>query len=330
MSRILLLALILFSLLQPGICAAEDDHHHHEVHDSAHNGHTEEAHDKHKNENELPTFIEISPQMAKESGVIISKVKRDTIVEEVSLPGEISVNGNTLVHIAPRFPGTLKIVAKQIGEKVRVGDLLAKIQSNESLSLYEIKSEIDGTIIDKDSAAGEFVTNEKIIFTIANFDTVWVNAAVYTNQIGLVKKGQQVIVESKSNNLTQVGTIDYIRPTLSESTRTALARVVLQNNEKKWFPGMFVNVKTKVPSTKAALLIPSESAVFLDNAYVAFIPGESPDGHNGFEIRPIKVGKDNGQTVEVIEGLEKGLSIASGNTYILKAELGKGSAEHSH
>ena len=330
MNKYILLGLIILFFIQPVTLIAEDDHHHDHAHHSPHDDHSNESHDSHKDSDDHAAFIEISLEASKKSGVTVSEVKRDTIVEEVSLPGEISVNGNTLVHIAPRFPGTLKTVAKQIGETVRVGDLLAKIQSNESLSLYEIKSEIDGTIIDKDSAAGEFVTNEKIIFTIANFDTVWVNAAVYTNQIGQIKEGQQVVVESKSNNLTQVGTIDYIRPTLSESTRTALARVVLQNNEKKWFPGMFVKVKAKVPSNKSALLIPSESAVFLDNAYVAFIPGKSPDGHDGFEIRPIKVGKDNGKTVEVLNGLENGLSVASGNTYLLKAELGKGSAEHSH
>ena len=160
----------------------EDDHKEHgpaqEEHD--HDSHAEESHGSHEDEDGYQTFVEISPEMAKKSGVTISQVKRDFITEELSLPGEISVNGNNLVHVVPRFPGTLKSVEKQIGEKVRAGDLLAKVQSNESLSIYEIRSEIDGTIVDKDSGAGEFVTSEKLIFTIANFDTVWVNTAIYT------------------------------------------------------------------------------------------------------------------------------------------------------
>jgi len=352
MNRTVFLAIILTLLLQPGVCIAEDGHLHHEQdnhtedshggleddhkehgpaqeeHD--HDSHAEESHGSHEDEDGYQTFVEISPEMAKKSGVTISQVKRDFITEELSLPGEISVNGNNLVHVVPRFPGTLKSVEKQIGEKVRAGDLLAKVQSNESLSIYEIRSEMDGTIVDKDSGAGEFVTSEKLIFTIANFDTVWVNTAIYTNQIGLIQEGQQVEVESKSNNLTQLGTIDYIRPTLSETTRTALARVVLPNGERKWFPGMFVKVKAKVSSPDKSLLIPSESVVFMDNKYVAFISGKSPDGHSGFEIVPIKIGKNNGETIEVLEGLKEGLSVASGNTYLLKAELGKGSAEQCH
>ncbi len=93
---------------------------------------------------------------------------------------------------------------------------------------------------------------------------------------------------------------------------------------------MFVNVTVELPSSKSKLLIPVESAVFVGNEYVAFVKGLSSDGHAGFDRRDIEIGDDDGRFVEVLEGLSEGDEIASGETFILKAELGKGSAGHNH
>ncbi len=329
--------------LNSSVCFAEDnghdDHGHegsahgekstggHQGHDD-HEGHKGE-HDDHGDEHE-EGFIEISKEKAERAGISISKVIKGNLETSLILPGEVAINGDSLVHVAPRFEGTLKKVAKHVGEKVKKGSLLATVQSNESLSVYEIRSETSGVVIDKDASLGEFVTNDKILFTIANFDTVWINAAVHMNDLRSVKKGQVALIHSKTTSTAQQGAITYIRPTLSKTTRTALARIVLENTKGKWLPGMFVNVSISLTSANSKLLIPSESAVFVSNEYVAFVKATAPDGEQGFEQRDIKIGKDNGVLVEVLSGLKLGESVASGETFILKAELGKGSAEHSH
>ena len=339
MTLILVLTAFVYLSLQPLAVIAEDGHNHSEHgSEEKRSQHGSAAlkvnefikKDKDPHEDHIDGFIRMSSVIAKKSKLTISKAYRENFIEIVNLPGEVAVNGNTIVHVAPRFSGTLKIVARQIGEKVKPGDLLVKIQSNESLSIYDIYSEIDGIIIDKDSSVGEFVTNKKVIFTIANFDTIWVNAAVYSNHLSSIKEGQAVRVISKSNNLSQIGTIDYLRPTLSEETRTALARIVLKNPDSKWFPGMFVNVEIKLSSNRKSLIIPSESAVFIQNQYFVFIPDKDLNGDEGFKKQRILIGKSNENKIEVIDGLKENDEIASGNTYILKAELGKGSTEHSH
>jgi cobalt-zinc-cadmium efflux system membrane fusion protein len=52
-------------------------------------------------------------------------------------------------------------------------------------------------------------------------------------------------------------------------------------------------------------------------------------GHNGFEPRPVSTGRTDGQWIEIASGLEPGETYAAANSFILKAELGKGSAEHA-
>ncbi len=50
----------------------------------------------------------------------------------------------------------------------------------------------------------------------------------------------------------------------------------------------------------------------------------------GFEARTVQLGRSDGEISEVLAGIEPGESYATINSYILKAELGKGSAEHGH
>ena len=351
MNKILLTIIACAALIWPTVSFAEDSHDHdhekehslqtedsdhddHKGHDHGKESEAEEDHEGHDHgghgDEHDEGFVEIPEKKAEKAGITTSKVVKGNLDQTLVLPGEVTINGDLLVHVAPRFEGTIKKVAKHVGENVKKGDLLATVQSNESLSVYEIKAETNGIVIDKDASHGEFATNDKVLFTIANFDTVWVNAAVHTNDLLSVKKGLTATIRSKTTNTTQTGTIDYVRPTLNENTRTALARIVLDNPNRKWLPGMFVNVSLNLTSSRSNLLIPSESAVFVENEYVAFVKATASDGEQGFEKRDIRIGQDNGEQIEVLSGLKLGETVASGETFILKAELGKGSAEHSH
>ena len=51
-------------------------------------------------------------------------------------------------------------------------------------------------------------------------------------------------------------------------------------------------------------------------------------GEEGFEEHPVKLGGSDGEMTEVLEGVKAGDIYVGANSYILKAELGKGSAEH--
>ena len=60
------------------------------------------------------------------------------------------------------------------------------------------------------------------------------------------------------------------------------------------------------------------------------VQAKAPDGDEGFEVRHLKTGRSDGQWVEIVDGLKAGEVVAAGNTFLLKAEMGKSSAEHSH
>ena len=49
-----------------------------------------------------------------------------------------------------------------------------------------------------------------------------------------------------------------------------------------------------------------------------------------FEARPLKLGRSDGKMVEVLSGLSAGEQYATGNSFVIKSELGKAGASHDH
>ena len=84
-----------------------------------------------------------------------------------------------MTHVIPRFPGVVKSVTKRLGDAVTKGEVLATVESNESLQTYDIKAELARTVIKRDTTLGEFVSGQEPIFTVTDLSTVWADFSVY-------------------------------------------------------------------------------------------------------------------------------------------------------
>jgi len=189
------------------------------------------------------------------------------------------------------------------------------------LNRFEIRAPFDGTIVEKHLALGEAVKEDASIFTLADLRTVWAEFAVSPKDLEMVRVGQKVIVSSSAFESKVEGTVSYVGALLGEQTRTARARVTLNNPKGAWRPGLFVTVSVLGDSRAAPLVVGAEALQTIDNRQVVF--KAVPDG---FVAAPVKVGRADGRNVEVLQGLKAGDRVASSNAFILKAELGKASA----
>ena len=303
----------------------EDQNESHSDNKADHDGHGHDEHSEKPDE-----FLEFAWEKAKHEGVELVHVGPAVIKEKRSFYGETVINGNTLVHVVPRFPGTLKGVTKLLGDSVRAGDILATVESNESLSNYQVKAEIDGVIIDQDATKGEFVSNEKVLFKLANLETTWANITVPPRMLASLKVGTPATVSSQSTDARLETQITYVRPTLSEATRSGHARLELPNQQQEWPPGMFITVEVALSEKNVPLAVPESSVLLIENKPSAFVQAKAPDGDEGFEVRHLKTGRSDGRWIEVVDGLTAADVVAAGETFLLKAEMGKSSAEHSH
>ena len=279
----------------------------------------------HKNEEHSEEII-LTEETMKEFGIEVKEAGPGVIKNHIDLTGEIIAEPSKISHIVPRFSGIVQNVNKTVGEKVSKGEVLAVIESNESLTTYEVQSLIDGTIIEMHMTQGELIGTEAHAFTIANLDKVWARLSVYQKDINKIKMGQNVKVSFGSIDTEETGKISYLSPIVDEKTRTASARVILNNRSGKWRPGMFVTAKIYVSETKAPVVIEKNALQTIDEEQVVFVK----EG-DGFVPRRVKVGKENDDNVEILSGLEAGQQYVAKGAFTLKAELLKesfGGDEH--
>lgn len=270
-------------------------------------------------------IVTFSQSELDEFGIELSIAGSGTFRKEITVPGEIVANYDKLAHIAPRFPGVVKQVFKHLGDKVKNGDVLAIIESNESLVPYELKSLLDGIVIEKHITIGEVRTMEEPAFVIADLDTVWVNLSVYQMHLPYVRVGQRVNVSSGHEFADATGVISYLSPIVDEHTRTATARVVLANHGGNWRPGLFVEGRIVVNEDMVSLLIPRTSLQKFEGNDVVFVHTSE-----GFIPAIVRIGRVNQSSAEILSGLEVDQKYVSKGGFTLKAELEKSSLTGGH
>ena len=194
-----------------------------------------------------------------------------------------------------------------------------------SLNRYEIRAPFDGIVVEKHIALGEAVKEDASIFTLSDLSSVWAEIVVPAKDLNVVRVGEKVVVRATAFDSTAEGQISYVGALLGQDTRTAKARVTLANPKMAWRPGLFVNVDVVSGETEVPVSVLADAVQTVEDKPVVFVRVK-----DGFTAQPVKLGRADGKRVEVIDGLKAGTAYAASGSFVLKAELGKGSAEHSH
>ncbi|MGE3959876.1 MAG: efflux RND transporter periplasmic adaptor subunit [Vicinamibacterales bacterium] len=195
----------------------------------------------------------------------------------------------------------------------------------ESLARHEVRAPIDGTVVERNVTAGESVTAEAAIFTVADLSAVWVEVSVYAKDLGAVRQGQHAVVVSTDLGVEASGRIDFIGQLVGDETRSATARLTLANGDGRWRPGLFVTVRLVREETTVPIAVSADAIQTFRDWQVVFVKFG-----DWFEARPLKLGRSDGQWVEVLSGLKAGDQYAAANSFAVKAEIGKLGATHDH
>jgi membrane fusion protein, heavy metal efflux system len=199
-----------------------------------------------------------------------------------------------------------------------------------SLTYLPVRSPIDGVVVEKHIVPGEQVHAEApevggSIFKIADLSTVWVEIAVPARDLDRVSVGQDGAVVSEALGLTEEGRVAFVGPMLSEATRTAQVFVELENKDRRWKSGLFVNVRLAQSTIEVPVAIRPSGLQTLEDQSVVFVR----EG-DAFEARPVEIGRKSEEWVEIVSGLRAGDRYAAAKSFLLKAELGKSEAGHDH
>jgi membrane fusion protein, heavy metal efflux system len=269
--------------------------------------------------------VTLAPEQRETAGIAVAPAEPATIRERVVLNGRIAANEDSLAHVMPRFPGVVRSVSKRLGDAVARGEVLATIESNESLQPFDLRAHLAGTVIAKDVTPGEFVSTDRELFRIADLTNVWVDLDVYRRDFARLRVGQPVRVDAGDGTDPVATAISYLSPIGSVSTQTLLARAVLPNPDRSWRPGLFVTAEVEVGAAPVEVAVAADAIQRVRDWDVVFIAAGDV-----FEAQPIELGRRDTDRVEVVSGLAAGQAYVTSGSFILKAEAGKSGATHDH
>jgi len=308
---------------------AHDRHDLHSDHADTNVEHEEKNdHDVHDDEEVTVVLTDKAMEFAR---LTIEVVNKKSIGRSIELPGEIGFNEDRLAHITPRYPGIVKQVVKQLGETVQKGELLAVVESNESLAAYTISSPISGKIVKKHITSGEFVGEDATLFVVADLTTVWVNCDVYARDADFVKSGQEIQISAVGTDWQVKARLSYVASVYNKTTRSMIARAVIPNTGEKWRPGTFITGTIPVSTDKHVLVVSRSALQLLYGETIVFVPGEHK---NEFNPVVVQKGVENNRHVEILSGLEEGDIYVATGAFELKAKIVTsalgGHAGHGH
>jgi cobalt-zinc-cadmium efflux system membrane fusion protein len=268
--------------------------------------------------------IRISDVKLAAAGVTLAEAASATLTDTLSFNGILRANQEAVVQVTPRFPGVAKSIQKRIGDKVGKDDLLAAIESNQSLTVYELKAPIAGTIIERQISLGEYASEQKPAFVVADLSTIWVDLSIYRQDLKRVRLGDEVLIDPDDFSGEIKGRISYIAPIGSSETQTALARVVLPNPDGRLRPGLFATARLILAARNVAVAVRRSAIQTLENKTIVFVR----EDRDKIEARPVELGDSDPKFVEIRAGLSAGEHYVAENSFVVKAEMGKGDADH--
>jgi cobalt-zinc-cadmium efflux system membrane fusion protein len=181
-----------------------------------------------------------------------------------------------------------------------------------------LRAPFNGRVIMRNITRGEVVETQQKLFTVADLSDVWVVGNVPEKDVHLVRKDHKVeVIASAYPHALFAGTITYVGDVLDPATRTMRLRVTVPNGDRLLKPEMFATVRVYGAPSPDSMTVPL-AAVQNGSAGKILFVRRAPDE---FEIRPVTLGKEQGEMVTVLSGLKEGEEIVTKGSFILKSEM---------
>jgi cobalt-zinc-cadmium efflux system membrane fusion protein len=204
--------------------------------------------------------------------------------------------------------------------------VLAVIESNESLTTYDVKAKISGTVIGREASLGEVVSENDNIYVVANLESVWATFNVNRQDFSKIKADQKIILDGETPETSNIeATISYVSPVTVEETQTLIARSEIPNAEGHLRPGMYLTGNVVLEEKEVPVAVKASAIQTFRDWQVVF-----QQVGDLFEIVIVELGIRDGDLVEIVSGLKPGTKYVTENSFVIKADILKSGASHDH
>lgn len=191
--------------------------------------------------------------------------------------------------------------------------------SAKNLGVMALTSPIEGDVVKVHVFRGQAVEPSYTAFTIADRRSLWVRLSVFEGEVGNIRVDDTVELSPQvTPNEVLTGKVTFISTVLDAANRSAEVRVIVPNESGTLRVGQAVNaVIHPSASSKSALAVPRAAIVQVDGKPTVFVAVDD----TGVVPRPIELGVQGADMVEVISGLKVGDKVVIEGVFALKSEL---------
>lgn len=265
---------------------------------------------------------EISQSSAEAMKIEVLQAGPATIHQTIGLTGKITLNQNNVAQVRARFPGIVRSVNKSIADEVKKGEILAKVESNESLQVYAVVSPLNGIVLGRNTNVGDVADTESM-FVVADLSELWAEFFIFSRDVERIQPGQKIDIKSLTDETSTEAVLANLLPTTESSSQTVVARVTIANPDNKWRAGMTVRGDVVLSERDVALAVKTSAIQRQEGGHVVYV-----QKGNKYEMRKVDLGQSDREWTEILSGLEKGDSYVATNSFIVKADIGKSEAAH--
>ena len=321
-ANLILILAFIYAFPQFTLGSESNNHEHQDDHDQKHEndeGHDDDDHGHDEKTEEGVTFID--DDMAKQVDIKTDKAGPRSLHQTISSFGRLATGPEQMGRVRARFPGVIKSIKVTIGDQVKAGDIVALIESNESLRNYKVRAPISGTVIQQAANVGESV-QDQVLFTISNYDLLLAELRIFPSQQKNLVIGQlvHILFEDKRYDAT----ISHLLPAESNSPYI-IALTKLHGPHNNLLPGLMIEGRIVVGEFKSPLTVANSGLQTIGNQIGVFIKEEDK-----YTFTPLVLGRTDDEFTEVLSGMDSGAEYVSLNSYLIKADIEKSEAEHEH
>ncbi|MAV05389.1 MAG: efflux transporter periplasmic adaptor subunit [Candidatus Pelagibacter sp.] len=229
-------------------------------------------------------------------GVIVENVNKSSFYKSIETFGTAIAQNSKVYRVKKEnIAGNLNIENRF----VKKDEIIVALKSSEN-----IKADFDGKLGKREIAEG-VLGSESLIITLDDLKKIIIDIKVPENYVGVLKAGLKAEVSSSAFNKIFKGKIDLVSSRIDPSTRSILARIIVNNSNFEIIPGQLMTVKIIYDEVKQIGVPESAVTIQGDTAFVYIV------NNNIAEKKNIKIGKRNFGKVSILSGVSEGDQVIS-------------------
>lgn len=267
----------------------------------------------------------IPAEQARAAGIRVAPAGAATIADVHELQGLLTPVAGHVAQAVARFPGPVRSLDVHVGDRVRAGEVVARVESNKSLSTYAVRAPIAGVVTARHATVGSMAGAGQALLEIADLSVLWVDLHLFGRNADHIQAGATIEVTRLSDGKTTQATVERVLPGLASASQSTVARALIDNRDGQWRPGAAVKARVVVERKAVDVAVPLAALQRMDGDEVVFVRhGDT------YAARKVETGERDARHVQIVDGLAAGEQVVVAESYLIKADIGKEGATHEH